>query len=43
MIEAADKGLWPVAGGALDQAQWFIDAFRFWRAQIDLITSKRTK
>ena len=38
MIEAADlarKGLPPVAGGALDQTQVFLDACRFIWAETD--------
>jgi hypothetical protein len=41
MIEAAKEGLWPVAGGSLDQAAWFVDANRFWHAQIAMIEGKR--
>lgn len=28
-VEMARAGLWPVAGGALDQTEWFTDAFRY--------------
>jgi hypothetical protein len=29
MVELAEKGTPPKAGGSLDQSQWFLDAARF--------------
>jgi len=38
LFELFDKGILPVAGGALDQSAWFVSAERQWR--IDDATMK---
>ena len=41
MIELAESGLWPVAGGSLDQSQWFADAVRQYRMDVETIKASR--
>lgn len=35
MIDMAERGHLPVGGGVLDQAAWFIEAHRFYSADIE--------
>lgn len=35
MFELADKGHLPIAGGLLDQAAWFVEAYRFYTADVE--------
>jgi hypothetical protein len=42
LVGLAERGLWPVAGGALDQGRWFIELSRRvwadearWRARME--------
>jgi hypothetical protein len=41
MFELADKGHLPVAGGLLDQAAWFVEAYRFYMADVDKIKAEQ--
>ena len=40
MFELVDKGHLPVAGGLLDQAQSFVEAYRFYSADVDKIKAE---
>ena len=41
MIDMAERGHMPVAGGVLDQATWFIEAYRFYTADVEQIKAER--
>jgi hypothetical protein len=41
MFDLADKGLLPVSGGVLDQAQWFIEAYQFWKSEVNRAQAER--
>lgn len=40
MFELADKGHLPIAGGLLDQSAWFVEAYRFYAADVDKIKAE---
>jgi hypothetical protein len=40
MFELADKGHLPIAGGLLDQAAWFVEAYRFYTADVEQIKAE---
>lgn len=40
MFELADKGHLPISGGLLDQAAWFVEAYRFYTADVDKIKAE---
>ena len=41
MCELVDKGHLPISGGLLDQAQWFVEAYRFFTADVDKIKAEQ--
>jgi hypothetical protein len=41
LMDMADKGHLPVSGGVLDQSAWFIEAYRFYSADIEQIRAER--
>lgn len=43
MFDMADKGHLPVSGGVLDQSAWFIEAYRFYSADVERARAKATK
>lgn len=43
MIDMADKGHLPVAGGVLDQSAWFVEAMRFYHADYERAKAKALK
>ena len=40
MFELADKGHLPITGGLLDQSAWFVEAYRFYAADVDKIKAE---
>jgi hypothetical protein len=40
MIDMSEKGHLPVTGGVLDQSQWFIEAYKFYTADIATIKAE---
>ena len=40
MIDLAEKGHLPVAGGVLDQSQWFMEAYRFYQTDVQTIKAE---
>ena len=40
MIEMAEKGHLPLAGGVLEQSAWFIEAFRFYTNDMEKLKAK---
>ena len=43
MFELAEKGLMPIGGGLLDQAQWFVESYRFYSHEVDRIKAEMMK
>lgn len=43
MIDMAEKGHLPVSGGVLDQAAWFIEAYRFYASDMEKAKAKAMK
>ena len=43
MFELAEKGLMPIGGGLLDQAKWFVEAYRFYSHEVDRIKAEMMK
>jgi len=43
MIDMAEKGHLPIAGGVLEQSAWFIEAYRFYSADLEKAKAQAMK
>jgi len=43
MFDIADKGHLPIGGGVLDQSAWFIEAYRFYSADVEKAKAQAMK